>query len=103
LFIVFSLFQPSHFFALETRRGDFFTYHEDLGEKLMSKEEVLTFIHSHENTHPLISDADIFEPLSQKVTLNLAEKLIEYYPQATILKDPYYFYTPKYRKINEPS
>jgi len=87
---------PGHFFALETRRGDFFTYYEKTGEAMMTKEDVLAFVRQHHI--PLVSDADVLSEFAEEITINLAEKLIEYYPHATILKEPYYLYTPQYKK-----
>lgn len=76
---------PNHFFMLETRRGDFFTFHKDLGEKLMTQKEIDIL------PYPILSDEMINAS-------NLAQKLIEFYPQATKTKEPYYFYTPQYLK-----
>jgi len=96
---------PGHLLALETRRGDFFTYHKDLGEKLMARKEVLELVPQYKSK--FVSDADIFQDISEKVTFNLAEKLLAYYPQAKtenkLLKEPYYFLTPEYKKTKPSS
>ena len=76
---------PGHLLTLETRRGDFFTFHENEGEKILTKEEI------KQRPYPIIHDETDWP-------FNMAEKLIEFYPKAEISKEPYYFYTPEYRK-----
>ncbi|USO02486.1 MAG: hypothetical protein H6850_00605 [Alphaproteobacteria bacterium] len=96
---------PNYFLALETRRGDFFTYHQDLGEAIMSEQDVRKYAEKYKET--FASDADIFQDMSGQVTFNLAEKLLAYYPIAKaeekILKEPYYMLTPEYKKTNRLS
>lgn len=78
---------PDTLIALETRRGDYFTFHKDLGEQLLTKEAIEAL------PYPTMFDQDFAD-----MDYNLAAKLLEFYPRAKLTDDPHYFYTPEYRK-----
>ena len=81
-----NMISPGSLFALETRRGDYFAFQETLGEVIMTKEQV------DQSNYPLVTDD------SSWGDINLAEKMIEFYPHLTTSKNPHYFYTPEYKK-----
>ena len=78
---------PDTLIALETRRGDYFTFHKDFGEQLLTKEAIQAL------SCPVMFDQDFSDG-----SYNLATKLLEFYPQAKLTNNPHYFYTPEYRK-----
>ena len=78
---------PGHLFILETRRGDFFTFHENEGEQILTQEEI------DQMPYPALTEKDL-----TMTSINMAQKLLEFYPKAETSKEPYYFYTPEYHK-----